>query len=78
MKRTRNDRRAKARPRAPQPTMPRNDLGRIEMLKRKLEVIQRQIVAAASGDDQATKTQLDLEAADLKATIFRAESLGAR
>ena len=48
------------------------------MLKRKLEVIQRQIVAAASGDDQATKTQLDLEAADLKATIFRAESLGAR
>ena len=58
--------------------MPRNDLGRIEMLKRKLEVIQRQIVTAASGDDQAKKTQLDLEAAELKATIFRAESLGAR
>jgi len=77
MKSPRNKRQAKARPRYVQPVR-RHDPGRIEMLKRKLDAVLEGILAATSVGDLAMKSRLDAEAADLQATIFRAESLVAR
>lgn len=84
MKLPRNARRAKAHPKNakahfknPQPT-DRKDAGRIGMLKRKLNFIQEGVLAATRSGDFITKGRLDTEAADLQATIFRAESLVAR
>ena len=48
------------------------------MLKRKLNFIQEGVLAATRSGDFITKGRLDTEAADLQATIFRAESLVAR
>lgn len=79
MKLPRNDRHAKARLHSPYPeTMQRKDAGRIEMLKRKLKVIQEEILAATRCGDAMMKGWLDTKAADLQATIFRAENLVAR
>lgn len=77
MKSPRKNRQAKARPRYVEPVR-RNEPGRIEMLKRKLEAVQEGIQAATRVGDLTMKGRLDFEAADLQATIFRAESLVAR
>lgn len=77
MKLRRNVQQSTGRPRNSEPTH-RNDAGRIGALKQKLAFVRGEIIAAAGKGDLVLKGHLDTEAADLHATILRAESLIAR